>query len=726
MPAAIPAIVAAAQAVTISSVISGIVTSLATSLVLSGLQRLIMGKPDKPRGGSSAIQNTGITTQVRQAIMTRKPTYGEMRRSGGILYIGMSSNNDFLHMVVEVAPHEIDSIGEVWLNDYSISPDHLDGSGVVNTGRYDGLVRIRKFLGTDAQTADPDLVSEVSEWTVNHRLRGIAYIYIRLQWDEDKFPTGVPNVSAWIKGKKIYDPRTMTTVFNPNVALILNDYLEDNEFGLGAATTEIDQTALTAAANICDEFVTVTSYDQTVSSVDASGDLLSLTGTDKLYFQRGDRVRLITTGTAPGGLAIATDYYVIPYQRTDTLRIMLATTYANALSDTQIDITDAGTGTHTVRKNAEPRYTGAITVSTDNNISDNIKDILSGMVGLINYTGGVYRMLSGSFQTPTIFFDENDLFSAYNVKTKISKRERFNTVRGVYVSPINAGESSDYPQITNSTYVTEDNETIVRQVDMPITQRAHTAQRIAKVNLELSRQEITWSADFSLKALQVIAGDNAYFTVAAMGWTDKIFQIKSWKLTYAERDEVVVPVIRMEMREIASAVYDWNNGEETAVDPAPNTTLPNAFDVSAPTSLVVTSQEITTAQNDKTYLFKLDWTAPTDGFVTTGGKYEIQFKKSAESTYLPSYFVDGALTSMDVNQVQPGINYDVRIRAINYFGVKSAFSALTGFTIASPSGATVQLDYQEFVGPTGAVIDTFDYGEFSDSVDDSLDYGEFV
>ena len=725
MPAAAPLIAAAVANVTASFTITGIITSLATSLVMSGLQRLIMGKPSKPRGGSSAIQNTGITTQVKQPIMTRKPTYGEMRRSGGILYIGMSSNNDFLHLVVEVAPHEIDSIGEIWLNDYSIPVDHLDGSGVVNTGRYDGLVRIKKHLGTDAQTADSDLVSEVSEWTTNHRLRGIAYIYIRLEWDEDKFPTGVPNVSAWIKGKKVYDPRTTTTVFNPNVALVLNDYLEDTEFGLGAATSEIDQTALIAAANSSDEFVTVTSYDETVSSVDASGDLLEILG-DKLFVQRGDRVRIVTTGTAPGGLSTGVDYYVIPYQRTDTLRIMLATTYANALSDTQIDITDAGTGTHTIRKNAEPRYTGAITINTDGNVSDNIKDILSGMAGLINYTGGVYRMLSGSFQTPTIFFNENDLFSAYNVKTKVSKRERFNTVRGVYVSPINAGESSDYPQITNSTYITEDGETIVRQVDMPITQRPHTAQRIAKVNLEISRQEITWSADFSLKALQVVAGDNAYFTVAAMGWTDKVFQIKNWKLTYTEEDGVVIPVVHMEMREIASAVYDWNNGEETAVDPAPNTTLPNAFDVSAPTSLVVTPQEITTAENDKTYKFKLDWTAPADGFVTTGGKYEIQFKKSAETDYLPSYFVDGALSSMDVNQVQPGINYDVRIRAINYFGVKSAFSALTGFTIESPSGATVQLDYQEFVGPTGTIVDSFDYGEFSDSVSDSLDYGEFV
>jgi hypothetical protein len=67
----------------------------------------------------------------------------------------------------------------------------------------------------------------------------------------------------------------------------------------------------------------------------------------------GTRVRLTTTTTLPAGLATATDYYVIRLSNT-TFR--LATSYANAIAGTQINITDAGTGTHTVTW-LLPRYT---------------------------------------------------------------------------------------------------------------------------------------------------------------------------------------------------------------------------------------------------------------------------------------------------------------------------------------------------------------------------------
>lgn len=65
------------------------------------------------------------------------------------------------------------------------------------------------------------------------------------------------------------------------------------------------------------------------------------------------RVRLTTSGTLPAGLAPATDYYVIKV--TDTT-IKFATSYANAVAGTAIDITDAGTGTHTINT-LLPRYT---------------------------------------------------------------------------------------------------------------------------------------------------------------------------------------------------------------------------------------------------------------------------------------------------------------------------------------------------------------------------------
>jgi len=67
----------------------------------------------------------------------------------------------------------------------------------------------------------------------------------------------------------------------------------------------------------------------------------------------GTRVRLTTTTTLPAPLATATDYYVI---RLSDTTFSLATTYANAIAGTAIDITTTGTGTHTITW-LLPRYT---------------------------------------------------------------------------------------------------------------------------------------------------------------------------------------------------------------------------------------------------------------------------------------------------------------------------------------------------------------------------------
>lgn len=65
------------------------------------------------------------------------------------------------------------------------------------------------------------------------------------------------------------------------------------------------------------------------------------------------RVQLTTSVLLPAGLIIATDYFVIKV--TDTT-CKFATTYANAVAGTAINITDAGTGTHNITT-ILPRYT---------------------------------------------------------------------------------------------------------------------------------------------------------------------------------------------------------------------------------------------------------------------------------------------------------------------------------------------------------------------------------
>lgn len=90
-------------------------------------------------------------------------------------------------------------------------------------------------------------------------------------------------------------------------------------------------------------------------TADAGTDIITMTSTTNIpsNILTGTRVRLTTTTTLPAGLALATDYYVIKV--TDST-FKLATSYANAIAGTAIDITSAGTGTHTMSR-LLPRYT---------------------------------------------------------------------------------------------------------------------------------------------------------------------------------------------------------------------------------------------------------------------------------------------------------------------------------------------------------------------------------
>lgn len=192
------------------------------------------------------------------AALDHQIIYGEARVGGARIYDSSTGgNNEFLHRILAFAGHEIDSYQEVYLNDEVVT---IDGSGnVTSPSRYDGFVRIKTYLGTDAQTADSDLISETSDltdgrWTSNHRLRGIAYVYVRFKFDQDAFPNGVPALSVKVRGKKVYDPRTATTSWSDNPALCLRDYLT-SDYGLDQPSTRIDDSLVTNAANICEQTV---------------------------------------------------------------------------------------------------------------------------------------------------------------------------------------------------------------------------------------------------------------------------------------------------------------------------------------------------------------------------------------------------------------------------------------------------------------------------------------
>jgi len=225
-------------------------TTFVSTLVLGAVSKA-MAKA--PTGASITQQDKTVTS--RQPIAPHNVIYGRTRIGGTILYMESTNANKYLHVVVAIAGHEIDAIEKFYFNDVEVT---IDGSGNVEAGQYKDRARIQYKLGTDDQTAFTDLVAESDgKWTNNHRVRGRALVYMRLEYDQNVFINGVPNLSVVVRGKKVYDPRTETTVWSANPALCVTDYLTNNKYGMAAVyANEIDQEALIAAANICDEDVT--------------------------------------------------------------------------------------------------------------------------------------------------------------------------------------------------------------------------------------------------------------------------------------------------------------------------------------------------------------------------------------------------------------------------------------------------------------------------------------
>lgn len=86
---------------------------------------------------------------------------------------------------------------------------------------------------------------------------------------------------------------------------------------------------------------------QSVFTVNASTDVVAVS-TNEIYWQTGEAVRVDSTGALPAPLAKNTTYFIIRLSAAEPALIKLATTYANAIAGTPIDITNTGSGVHTI------------------------------------------------------------------------------------------------------------------------------------------------------------------------------------------------------------------------------------------------------------------------------------------------------------------------------------------------------------------------------------------
>lgn len=290
MPVVLPLIAAVAAAgvtAALTATTGIIVASIAGAAVAFGVSALGNALFPVKTGRSGAAsdpigESFSRTQQFRQPITAHRMILGRARVSGPIVFLhtnaaarssysslvngGVSADytaESLLYLCHVIAGHEISIVEAILIDDTSLRDEKYRGSVYVEAG-----------AGSTTQAASPLLLAETDgKWTSAHRLRGRAYLASVLKYDPAVFPSGIPNISAIVRGALVYDPRTNATGWSNNAAILVAHYITHPN-GMRASWDEIDTPTLIAAANICDERVALAGGgDEARYTINGSFDL---------------------------------------------------------------------------------------------------------------------------------------------------------------------------------------------------------------------------------------------------------------------------------------------------------------------------------------------------------------------------------------------------------------------------------------------------------------------
>lgn len=605
-------------------------------------------------------QASGVLVNKQSNIDPIPVVYGR-RKVGGVrafISTGGGTKNEYLYIALVLSEGQIDAVEEIYIND-TISTD----------SKYSGLVSTQVFLGSDDQTYSTLLAGADSTWGANHRLRGVAYLAIRLKYDQDVFG-GIPDIQCVIRGKRIYDPRKDSTSsvydsglgvsshrsddpttwqWSNNPALCLRDYLTNARYGKGLNESLIDESSFATSADFLESKETQHTTPITVdgnypagsTSINLAGNFTWIQIGNWLQFAGSNDIFQVGGSIYGAGsitLEDATTFALTNGQSVDTIQNIYE---CNAVID------------------------------TGNKLFENVKTMLQGMRGLMPFSNGVYSLIIDRDVASTFDLTPDNITSDITVQTQ-GKDKKYNRVTVKFTNP-DANWQSDsviYPEAGSAEetqFLSQDNgEELAKTVTMNTITNKYSAKDIAKIICLASRQnELTVKVTATSEALEIAVADVVRLEHPSMGWIDdgvtdarKKFRVVGMQLK--EDGEV-----DLTLQEYNNGIYPWVTGDE--IDSGVDTILPDPFDVAPPTNL--NAVETTVIESDGTVLpaMKVTWTAADDAFVD---EYEVQLDNTTSSTK-QNFFTSA--TELLISPIRVGQSYTVSVRSINSIGSRSAF-----------------------------------------------------
>jgi len=327
-------------------------------------------------------------------------------------------------------------------------------------------------------------------------------------------------------------------------------------------------------------------------------------------------------------------------------------------------------------------------IDTSRKAIDNVKEIIKGCRGILNFTYGNYKILVETTGSASITLTEDNIIGGITVASK-NKNSRYNRVLVNFINPDKNYQSDEvqFPPVDDSAETSADQHATMKtadgglllegRFDFPTLTNPYQAREMAEIILRRSRSSLDVVVKADGNAMELAIGDIVNVTHATPSFSAKAFRVQGLVLN-ADMS------VNLTLSEHQDSYYSF--GTQTVAATIPTTTLPNPFSVTAPASVTLTDELI--EYNDGTVITRLNILvgASTDKFVQY---YQVEAKLSTESDY--KIISQGTQLNHEMINVIDAKIYNVRVKSINSLGVSSSYLSanrtIVG-SVAPPSDVT--------------------------------------
>lgn len=246
--------------------VAGAAVSALVSTGIGAVTRALTGKKgDAPTSNVTAYTPTNIDllSQAPDPGGAHVGVFGHRRLGGKVVFSGKTGGKTYL--VIEIAGAPVVGINGVFINNGAAT---INGSGDVTNAPWSSSINIALYTGAQT-TVDSVMAAAWPNWTSQYVGKQITYARIRIDpsvVSASVYTAGVPDFTFDVSGFACYDPRNgshvlgtpSTWTYSSNAAIINANYLI-HRLGHNLPTDRVDWTSVTAAANICDQSVTLKS-----------------------------------------------------------------------------------------------------------------------------------------------------------------------------------------------------------------------------------------------------------------------------------------------------------------------------------------------------------------------------------------------------------------------------------------------------------------------------------